>query len=195
MNDKSKRNVIYFSEKSVSSILPFSFKKFAWPMTKHHVFFVSILKDLSTAKYKIQVAYYKKDSKLYNALYSKDISLNLLTIPKKLSFPKLIFTQDKDLKEISFSNLDVVYLSRSEVIYQIHLEKIINCHPILVLGEKNSLEISCESVDDINKNQEPSLENTLTEGLKRVAEQANPASNVDKNNFHLNRVRRARMLV
>ena len=193
---KSNISYVYSIQQKDASIPKFNFNNFAWPIANLDVVYISIYQTASN-KYSTQVVFFKKDGQLFNILNNKNITkAETANLPFKFIYSKK--STGKNLIDLSFSNFDAVYLSHTEIVYQVEIPEFKKCNPSLIIENENTIRVWCMSWYNIEKNPIPFESTNFTLGLDVVKIQGNPINfgeNKSSSDLNNNRKRVARALV
>lgn len=159
---------VVFLGDSEKEVPDFWCNNFEYPETKPIVIFVSVAKGVSPNDFNIRVVYTQDSIKIFELSAEKAA---VISQPPKKFFLSIVNKEaPKDLED----DIKTVYLSATEVIYQLELPDFANFdNKILFDGKANSLTISAgpkgffggTSAKDISKG------NDLTDGLTKVLSQ------------------------
>lgn len=197
-NEVTKQNIVYFSNSNHKVINTDSYKDFAWPLTKSYVVFISISRESVDSQYISQVVFYKEDNRLHNILNDQSARVAFDGFPEKLIYNRESSGRRTTLVTNPFGEFDAVYLSETEVIYQIDIPNFQNCNPILKVEHNNSLRIFCKYCLFSCQVTRPTDSQTLTPGLKRITTQITFVPPLELNNIKpsaQNKPKRSRVLI
>ena len=160
------------------------FRKFAWPIAQPDVVYISIVYDnnysYSKVKdYYVRAFFFKADGSLFSLLTDeqtdnnqKQTIIHLNQLPENfICLSKNIY---KTFAKEYFKNLDAVYRSEIEIVYQVQIPEFQNCNPYLSLYNKTIIEIWCDSSEKYNKNPIPYNSKYLSSGFSKIIDQARP---------------------
>ena len=171
----SKQNIVYLFDKDSIDNSVFPFKDFAWPTPNKYDVFISILKEKSDS-FITRAFFFKEDRELYNIIGEKENETQLITstVPKNLNYEKVVSLSLNNRDKLSFDTHDAVYLSGDEVVYQINIENFQNCRPTIKFRENDTLKIDCSSWMSKVSSRKVSIDDPLSNGIKRIASQVKP---------------------
>lgn len=186
---ESKRSVVYVSKVRRLVVPNYSFKTFRLPTMGVNSGFISFSKDSSSSPYKIRFVTYQKDNKIKEILFSDNTKNVFETLPDSFAYNTEDSNTSSNRKTNLIKDLDVVYLSDTEIVYQTSIPNYNKCDTVLVIDENNTrLRINCAfigsakvlkdlSPDTFKPSEGKSGENaSQSKGLYRILTQAKPAS-------------------
>lgn len=165
-------SIIYLSK--TEKVDPgFDVSSFSWPDPSEEVVFVSILKNTAGNNFSVQAVVYKK-KELFEIQFEKGKEMIYNTLPTDFMYNKANSAMSSDYSTYPFSVYDAVYLSETEIVYQVKIAGLSNCNAVLKVEKETQVRIYCEvclwSCPPV-KIEESKL---TREGLKRVVSQAKP---------------------
>lgn len=165
--------VAYLSNKLEMGDLDFKFKNFELPTFEVYRIYLSV-KLIPEEKYEVRAIFFIKDDTVREI---KNNSKGKLTLSKK---PTKILSESKNDKGSWNANTHLLgdsishYLSNSEIVYSIKIDRFEECNPYLESKTDELIEIKCS---DRNKKvsaktgEEIKADNKLTEGLEKIYNQ------------------------
>ena len=170
----ANKSVIYFNKDPKKKDPNFSFSKFAWPNPNNNVLFFSFFKPQKEGKSLIQVVFSNDQGNLFKIPFAKPDMENFLVFPSFLLYSKESKSTFPTYTDLAFEKMDAVYLSDTEIVYQLEINTFSKCKPILEhnLTEykiKINCQISSTSHIPITLNDVPKE----MVGLQKVLKQAN----------------------
>lgn len=188
LDDYSKESFVYANKE----LLPdpkFNFENFELPLRQPYVVFISITFNKSNLQYVSEVMFFDKNSDLFSISFDGKPKMPMEKLSNKVIYNKNSKDKKTDRTFIELNKYNAVYVSNTEVVYQININKFNECKPNLKLKNEDIIRINCQSYLLPCDHPIPYDKSyTLTEGLSRVTAQAKPSvsitpkSSVESNN-------------
>ena len=192
---KSNKSCLIYIQRNEDELPNFEFTKFAWPIASLEVVYISIRRFASDQPYFTQVVYFKEDNILHNIIYNKKfIEIDTPKLPVNFVYNEANDYWTTKLVKRPFKEYDAVYLSDSEIVYQVEIPGFQKCHPILKLENEDTIRIWCESSMFGYTHPKPYDSKTPTDGLNVVEIQGNPKDFGEVSNSNVSNEKQKRSL-
>lgn len=188
---KQKRTIVYVGASENKYKSDFYFSNFVWPIPRRYIVYISFTKDPSEKIFNLRVAEYYQDNVITEIHFSNLAQHKLSSLPEELIYNNKSSSVFTELVTKPFKDVDVVYLSESEIVYQVQIPDFFDCNAVLELANKDkSLRIKCSLTKTLgvdmksvkskflgffgksNTETLPPLDETI--GLSKVLKQAMP---------------------
>lgn len=193
-NESQNSNVFLTSSENKSSA-GFKFRNFVWPLNQPYIVFISIVFDSSSSKYKVKAGFYKDSKELYEIVPRYGDSIEFSTFPEDMTFNEKNAYLSTELNTMSFEKYDSVYMSETEVVYQLNTPNFKNCYPKLMIEKTKGLRIYCGPCAAFCDGQKMDRSQISHIGLKKVAEQAEPRNVINQGESENTGKKKSRVLI
>ena len=172
--DLERKSIFYLNKDPKKKNPEFSFRVFAWPKTDSYTIFFSFYKSQDGKSNIMQAVYFNKDRDLVNIPFDTPMK-------ESDNFPNILYYSKTSKSLIffysntTFGDMQTVYLSDTEVVYQFNVLNLDQCTHLLEFNNKDrSLKLNCKFS---SKNDIIIRNNSTLQGFTGLTKVLNQASN------------------
>ena len=172
--DSERKSIVYLNTDPEKKNPEFSFGLFAWPKTESYTIFFSFYKSQDGKSKIMQAVYFNKERNLVNIPFDTPMKESD-QFPKTINLSKTVLPEGISQSNTTFGDMQTVYLSDTEIVYQFNVLKLDQCIHLLKFNDKDrSLKLNCTSS---SKNDIIIRKVNIPRGLTGLTKVLNQASN------------------